>query len=93
MKIRFSRKAEKSLAKIFDHTKKNFSQDLALKILGTISQSITKLGEFPRLGQPIHRDPLRRKLVVEGNVVLYEILLTGDPSIVIRNLRPRRSGE
>ncbi len=91
MKIKLSKNAEKSLGKIFDHTRAHFSEDLAIEVLNELSAAIHKLAEFPRLGHPINKDPLRRKLVVSKNTVAYEIVISKDPFIVIRNVIPRKT--
>jgi hypothetical protein len=56
-----------------------------------MAAAISKLAKFPELGSKIAGHADKRVLVVEGNLVVYEIVLSAEPVIVIRNIRPRRT--
>ena len=90
MKVFFSKKAEKGLEKIFSHVVKNFNHKQAQTIRNKLVNSILKLGQFPDLGSKIAGQADKRVLVVEGNLIIYEIILSAQPIIVIRNIRPRK---
>ncbi len=89
MKVFFSRKAELGLEKIFDHVVQNFSQEQAQIVRDELVSAIRKIGEFPELGLRIAAQSDKRVLFVDGNAVIYEIVLQAEPIIVIRNVRPR----
>lgn len=91
MKIRFSRNAAKGLDKIFGHVRENFSDQIAIGILGRISERLHALETFPNLGRPIAGHPLRRQLTILGNVFLYEIVIARNPYILVRNIVPRKT--
>ena len=91
MKVFFSKKAETGLEKIFDHIVQNFNQTQAQIIRNELIGTILKIGEFPGLGTKIASQADKRILFVEGNAIIYEIVLRAEPIIVIRNIRPRKS--
>lgn len=89
MRVLWSKKAEKNLDKIFEHTIANFSFELAQRTFFEIKLAVSKLSDFPHLGRRIGGYEERRQLVISGNAIIYEVILTGAPCIVIRNVRPR----
>lgn len=91
MKVFFSKKAEHGLEKIFDHIVQNFNQEQAQLVRDELVSTILKIGEFPEIGSKIASQADKRVLFVEGNAIIYEIVLRAEPFIVIRNIRPRRS--
>lgn len=91
MKIYFSKKAETGLDKIFTHVVENFTFEKAQIIRNELPSSILKLGEFPELGSKLAGQSDKRVLIVDGNAILYEIILTKEPYIIIRNIKPRRT--
>ncbi len=92
MRVLFSKRAEKGLEKIFAHVVKHFSQKRGQAVRDMMVAAIVELGNFPELGSKIAGQANRRVLVVEGNLVVYEIVISAEPIIVIRNIRPRRTG-
>jgi len=92
VKVLFSKRAEKGLEKIFSHVVKNFSRKQAQAVRDELVSAILKLGEFPELGSKIAGQADKRVLIVAGNLVIYEIVFSTEPVIVIRNIRPRRTG-
>ena len=92
MKVFFSKKAEKALEKIYQHVVDNFTKAQAKLVRDELVSSILKIGEFPELGAKIAGQAEKRVLVVAGNLIVYEIVLLAEPFIVIRNIRPRRTG-
>jgi len=91
MQIKISKKAIKNLDNIFTHTKVNFTEALAVQVLNSIAQSLSQLSEFPQLGSAIQKNALKRKLIVSGNIIYYEIILSKLPYIVVRNVVPRKT--
>lgn len=91
MRILWTKKAEKNLDKIFEHTIRNFSFELAERIYLDVRLAVSKLNQFPKLGRRIGGNEARRQLIVSGNSIIYEIFLEPTPHIVIRNVRPRGS--
>lgn len=89
MRVLWTKKAEKSLDKIFDHMIRNFSFELAERTYLDVKVAVSKLEDFPSLGRRIGGHEERRQLVVSGNVIVYEVVLSASPYIVIRNVRPR----
>jgi hypothetical protein len=53
--------------------------------------SLRLLSDFPEMGKPLGGHAKKRKWVLSGNVVLYEIVLTREPFIVIRGILPRKT--
>lgn len=93
MQILWTKKAEKSLDKIFQHTIDNFSFELAERTYFEIKLAISKLSDFPHLGRRIGGHEEKRQLVISGNAIIYEIILGASPNIVIRNVRPRGTNQ
>lgn len=91
MKVYFARKAEIGLEKIFTHVVKNFSFEQAQVVRNELVNSILKLGEFPEIGSKLAGQSDKRVLFVSGNAIIYEILLTKDPFIIVRNIKPRKT--
>ena len=91
MKVFFSKKAEAGLEKIFDYIVNNFNTAQAQLIRDELVTTILKIGEFPELGAKIAAQADKRILFVEGNAIIYEIVLQAEPIIVIRNIRPRKN--
>lgn len=89
MRVLWTKKAEKNLDKIFDHTIKNFSFELAERTYFEIRLAISKLADFPKLGRKIGGHEEKRQLVISGNAIVYEVILSASPYIIIRNIRPR----
>ncbi len=91
MKVLFSKRAEKGLEKIYAHVVKNFSHNQGQVVRDQLVASIIKLSKFPDLGTKISGQADKRVLVVLGNLIIYEIFLSAEPVIIIRNIRPRRT--
>lgn len=89
MRVLWTKKAEKSLDKIFQHTIDNFSFELAQRTYFEIKLAVSKLSKFPEMGRRIGGFEEKRQLILLGNTIIYEILLTPSPCIIIRNVRPR----
>lgn len=90
MKVYFSKKAETGLDKIFTHVVENFTFEKAQIIRNELASSILKLAEFPELGSKLAGQSDKRVLIVDGNAIIYEIVLTKVPYNIIRNIKPRR---
>ncbi|HEY8272295.1 MAG TPA: type II toxin-antitoxin system RelE/ParE family toxin [Pseudobdellovibrionaceae bacterium] len=93
MRILWTKKAEKSLDKIFQHTVDNFSFELAERTFVEIKLAVSKLSDFPYLGRRIGGHEEKRQLVISGNAIIYEIVLGASPYIIIRNVRPRGTNQ
>lgn len=93
MRVLWAKKAEKSLDKIFQHTIENFSVELAARTYFEMKLAVSKLSDFPNLGRRIGGHDEKRQLVISGNAVIYEIVLSTSPYIVIRNVRPRGTNQ
>ena len=91
MKIKWTKKAESNLSKIFEHTLENFSFEKAQGVFLIIREASSRLSEYPEMGRKIGNHFHKRYLIAEGNVLVYEILLEKDSCIVIRNIRPRKT--
>jgi plasmid stabilization system protein ParE len=91
VKVLFSKRAEKGLEKIFSHVVKNFNHKQGQVVRDELVASILKLSKFPDLGSKIAGQADKRVLVVAGNLIIYEIVLSTEPLIVIRNIRTRRT--
>jgi plasmid stabilization system protein ParE len=89
--VYFARKAETGLGKIFSHVIENFGFEQARIVRNELVTSILKLGDFPEIGGKLAGQSDKRVLFVSGNAIIYEIVLTKDPYIIIRNIRPRRT--
>ena len=68
----------------------NFTFEKVQNIKNELASSILKLGEFPELGRKLASQSDKRVLIVDGNAIIYEIVLTKGPYIIIRNIKPRR---
>ncbi len=93
MQVLWTKKAEKNLNKIFDHTIKNFSFELAERTYFEIRLAISKLEDFPNMGRKIGGHNEKRQLVISGNSIIYEIVISASPCIIIRNIRPRGTNQ
>lgn len=91
MRVYFSKKAEIGLDKFFTHVIENFTFAKAQIIRNELASSTLKLGEFPELGSKLAGQSDKRVLIVDGNAIIYEIMLTKEPYIIIRNIKPRRT--
>ena len=91
MKVLWTKRAEKNLDKILERVTTHFSHALAVQVYCQLKSSIQKLSDFPELGQKVGGYHQKRSLVVEGNIIVYEIFLQKEPAIVIRNIRPRKT--
>jgi len=91
VKIYFTKKAEKGLGEIFSHVLKNFSFEQAQIVRNELVTSILKLGDFPEMGSKLAGQSDKRVFFVLGNAVVYEIALTKEPYIVIRNIKLGRT--
>lgn len=89
MKVYFSKKAETGLNKIFTHVVENFTFEQAQIIRNELVSAVLKLSEFPELGSKLAGQADKRVLIIAGNAIIYEILLTKEPYIIIRNIKPR----
>ena len=93
MRVLWTKKAEKNLDKIFDHTIRSFSFELAERTYFEIRLAVSKLSDFPSLGRKIGGHEEKRQLVISGNAIIYEIVLSASPYIIIRNIRPRGTNQ
>jgi len=93
MRVLWTKRAEKSLDRIFEHTIKNFSFELAERTYFEIRLAVSKLSDFPNLGRKIGGHEEKRQLIMSSNVIIYEIVLSASPYVVIRNVRPRGTGQ
>lgn len=91
MRVYFTIKAEKGLEKIYSHVQEHFTRDEAELIWANLKTSILKLEDFPELGVKIAGQADKRVFYIDGNAVIYEIVLKKEPIIAIRNIRPRRN--
>ncbi len=91
MKVYFSKKAETGLERIFTHVIENFTFEQAQIIRNELLSAVLKLGEFPELGSKLAGQSDKRVLIIDGSAIIYEILLTKEPYIIIRNIKPRRT--
>lgn len=91
MKVFFAKKAEQGLDKIYSHIVKNFDFKKAHSVREEIVAAILKLEKFPELGLKIGGDSCKRFLVVSGNLIIYEIVISKTPFVVIRNIKPRKT--
>lgn len=89
MQVLWTKKAEKNLNKIFNHTIKNFSFELAERTFFEIRLAVSKLSDFPIMGRKIGGHNEKRQLIISGNTIIYEIVISSSPYIIIRNIRPR----
>jgi plasmid stabilization system protein ParE len=89
--VYFSKTAETGLEKIFTHVIENFNFKEAQAVRNELVNSILKLGVFPELGTKLAGQADKRVLFVSGNAIIYEIVLTKEPYIVIRNIKPRKT--
>lgn len=89
MRVLWTKKAEASLDKIVRHTIKNFSRERAKEVYLELRLAVDRLASYPELGRRIGGHETKRQLIVAGNSIIYEIAISGSPTIVIRNLRPR----
>ncbi len=91
MKVYFSKKSEAGLDEIFSNVVENFSFEQAQNVRNELVISILKIGDFPEIGSKLAGQSDKRVLFVSGNAIVYEITLTKDPYILIRNIKPRRT--
>ncbi len=91
MKVYFSKKAESGLDEIFSHVVENLSFEQAQIVRNELVTSILKIGDFPEIGSKLAGQSDKRVLFVSGNAIVYEIALTKEPYILIRNIKPRRT--
>lgn len=91
MKVYFSKKAESGLDEIFSHVVENLSFEQAQVVRNELVTSILKIGDFPEIGSKLAGQSDKRVLFVSGNAIVYEIALTKEPYILIRNIKPRRT--
>ncbi len=89
MRVLWTKKAEASLDKIVRHTIKNFSRERARVVYHELRLAVDRLAAYPELGRRIGGNETKRQLIVAGNSIVYEIVMSGSPYIVIRNVRPR----
>jgi plasmid stabilization system protein ParE len=92
MQVLWTKKAEKNLNKIFDHTVKNFSFELAERTFFEIRLAVSKLSDFPSMGRRIGGHKEKRQLIISGNTIICEIVISASPFIVIRSIQPRGTG-
>lgn len=93
MRVLWTKKAEKNLGRIFDHTINNFSFELAERTYLEIRLAVSKLSDFPNLGRKIGGHEEKRQLVISGNAIIYQIVISASPYIIIRNIRPRGTNQ
>jgi plasmid stabilization system protein ParE len=89
--VYFSKKAESGLDEIFSHVVENLSFEQAQIVRNELVTSILKIGDFPEIGSKLAGQSDKRVLFVSGNAIVYEIALTKEPYILIRNIKPRRT--
>ena len=90
MKSRWSIKAKNDLNRITKYVTENFSVELALHITEKLRESAVFLESYPELGRKIGDHFHKRYLIIDGNVLMYEIVLSQTPMVVIRSIRPRK---
>ena len=76
MKLYWTKKAEQDLNGIYFYPK------IKLAVLLLISN--------PELGRKIGNHFHKRYLVIDGNVITYEIVLKLTPMVIIRRIKPRK---
>jgi plasmid stabilization system protein ParE len=91
VRVYFSKKAQSGLQQIYSHIVENFSFEQAQKVRNELVVSILKIGDFPEIGSKLAGQSDKRVLFVLGNAIIYEIILTKDPYIIIRNIKPRKT--
>lgn len=90
MKSQWSSKAKRDLDRIAAHVETHFSHELAEKTANRIKETVFLLESFPELGRKIGGHFHKRYLIIEGNIVVYEIVLSRVPMVVIRAIKPRK---
>ena len=90
MKSQWSTKAKKDLERITKYVTENFSVELALHVTEKLKETALYLEQYPELGRKIGDHFHKRYLIIEGNTIMYEIVLNKTPMVVIRSIRPRK---
>ena len=90
MKSQWSKKAKKDLDRIYDYVCTHFSIELAVHIRNNLKEAALNLEQFPELGRKIDGHFLKRYLILDGNVMIYEIVLNKTPMVIIRTIRARK---
>lgn len=91
MKSEWSKKAKNDLDRITDYISTQFSFELAKYITQRLQDTAIHLESYPELGRKIGKDFHKRYLVIDGNILIYEIVLNKNPMVIIRGIRPRKS--
>jgi len=84
----WSKKADKDLDRIYRYVCDHFTKEIAINVYYKIKLETSRLEAFPELGRKIVTKFHLRYLVVDGNVITYEIVLDEIPRIIIRAIRP-----
>ena len=90
MKHYWSKKADQDLDRIYLYICKHFSREIAIDVYIKIKSSTSRLEAFPELGRKIGKQFHKRYLIIDGNIVTYEIVLGKIPKVIIRSIRPRK---
>ena len=90
MKSLWLKKADRDLDRIVGYICTHFSKELADLVVYKIKESVLHLESFPELGRKIGGHFHKRYLVVQGNTIMYEIVLNRTPVIIVRSIRPRK---
>ncbi len=69
----YSSEALKNLKNIYDHVEKNFSESIASETISRILTNIEILLTYPQLGKTSEISPMLKELIIEGNIVFYQI--------------------
>lgn len=88
MRLRYSKDFYGQLGAIYDHVAEHFSHELAKTTAHRIHDAILNLKAHPLMGRPSELYPLLRELIVDGNVIYYQLM----PDFIdIVAIRPRRT--
>ena len=91
MKSLWSIRAKKDLNRITEYISEHFSHELAEFITQKLMDTAQYIERYPELGRKIGNHFHKRYIVIDGNILIYEIVLNHDPMIVVRAIRPRKS--
>jgi plasmid stabilization system protein ParE len=91
VKSLWSKRAKKDLDRITSYVSEHFSAELAEYIKSRLKETALHLEQFPELGRKIGGHFHKRYLIIDGNTVIYEIVLQKTPMVIIREIRTRKS--
>ncbi len=90
MKLYWTKKAEQDLNGIYLYIVKHFSKEVAFYFYQKIKLAVQHLELNPEMGRKIGNHFHKRYLVIDGNVINYEIVLKLTPMVIIRRIKPRK---